>query len=72
MNCVNEGMRFRAVASTLSNARSSRSHSVFTINIVQKMSDKTIRTGRLHLIDLAGSENLTKTGHIHKGEHTRA
>ena len=60
------GMANRRVAETLANDRSSRSHSVFTANIVQKMKDAsgsvTVLRSRLHLVDLAGSERQKVSG----------
>ncbi len=55
----------RAVAATKLNAASSRSHCVFTITVQTKETTADgdlIRIGRLHLIDLAGSENVAKAG----------
>ncbi len=45
------------------NAQSSRSHSLFTLVIAQRNMDsgETLE-GRLNLIDLAGSEKVSKTG----------
>jgi hypothetical protein len=44
------------------NATSSRSHTVFTITIVQKeLATGTAVTGMLNLVDLAGSERLKKS-----------
>ncbi|KAL7748910.1 hypothetical protein RI367_005824 [Sorochytrium milnesiophthora] len=60
------GNRNRSVGFTEMNARSSRSHSIFTITV--EMSEETqdgsasIRMGKLHLVDLAGSERQSKTG----------
>ncbi|KAG2377992.1 hypothetical protein C9374_008614 [Naegleria lovaniensis] len=50
----------RAVAATLSNDRSSRSHSVFTLQITGR-NDNTDQTtqGVLNLVDLAGSERIS-------------
>ena len=53
----------RAVASTLCNEHSSRSHSVFTIRIAGKNSiTQESLDGTLNLIDLAGSERLSSSG----------
>ncbi|CAG8760778.1 14192_t:CDS:2, partial [Dentiscutata erythropus] len=58
----------RAVASTKSNANSSRSHSIFMVRL---MGTNTItgenRIGTLNLVDLAGSERLSKSGS--QGDH---
>jgi kinesin family protein 5 len=45
------------------NAESSRSHSIFVINVEQKnLKDGSQKRGRLFLVDLAGSEKVGKTG----------
>ena len=48
------------------NADSSRSHSIFTINLEMMTADDAgeehIRAGKLNLVDLAGSERQAKTG----------
>ena len=61
------GMANRKVAETLANDRSSRSHSVFTATIEQRIVDEmrdssTILRSRLHLVDLAGSERQKASG----------
>lgn len=70
------GSKNRIVGSTLMNQNSSRSHSIFTINVEQMNhdsclnqlecpnNDKTqhIKRGKLNLVDLAGSERQAKTG----------
>ncbi|KAL0277188.1 UNVERIFIED_CONTAM: hypothetical protein PYX00_004555 [Menopon gallinae] len=58
------GWRNRSTGSTLMNADSSRSHSIFTIalEMMPKHADGAIRRGKLNLVDLAGSERQTKTG----------
>ncbi len=53
----------RATASTAMNARSSRSHCVFTLRIsATHAATKQSRAGLLHLVDLAGSERIDKSG----------
>lgn len=53
----------RAVAETLCNERSSRSHSVFTLRIRGENGVTTEKIeGLLHLVDLAGSERLGQSG----------
>lgn len=53
----------RAVAATLMNARSSRSHSVFSLKVkgVNPLTDEQCE-GILNLVDLAGSERLDSSG----------
>ncbi|KAI8803601.1 KIFC1-like kinesin [Cladochytrium replicatum] len=53
----------RAVAATLCNERSSRSHSVFTLRLCgqNSVTEETCE-GLLNLIDLAGSERLSSSG----------
>ncbi|KAK3673271.1 hypothetical protein LTR78_006816 [Recurvomyces mirabilis] len=57
------GGNARAVASTNMNQESSRSHSIFVVEIGQKnIETGSARSGRLFLVDLAGSEKVGKTG----------
>ncbi|XP_040570010.1 osmotic avoidance abnormal protein 3 isoform X2 [Lepeophtheirus salmonis] len=62
---MNQGWNNRSVGATLMNKDSSRSHSIFTINIEMMSSGDTgeehIRKGKLNLVDLAGSERQAKT-----------
>ncbi|OQR66674.1 kinesin protein KIF23-like [Tropilaelaps mercedesae] len=68
------GQRRKRVASTLMNAESSRSHSVFIVKIVQAPVDEKsggvvqkrehVTVNQLNLVDLAGCERQTKTGAI--------
>ncbi|KAI3632577.1 hypothetical protein MIR68_009683 [Amoeboaphelidium protococcarum] len=63
LKMITNASKNRRVAETLCNERSSRSHSVFTLNIKARNSgaDETLY-GSLNLIDLAGSERLAKSG----------
>lgn len=57
------GLENRNVGSTNMNAVSSRSHSIFLITISQTNNKElSAKTGKLYLIDLAGSEKVGKTG----------
>ena len=60
------GSKNRAVGATLMNVDSSRSHSIFSIDIemMETAEDgrEKLRAGRLNLVDLAGSERQSKTG----------
>ena len=63
---MEQGNEMRAVASTAMNATSSRSHSIFTIKILQKQvlgggQQKETRA-TINLVDLAGSERASKSG----------
>ena len=62
------GWKNRSTGSTLMNADSSRSHSIFTIHIERCDLDDTgedhLRAGKLNLVDLAGSERQAKTGKV--------
>ncbi|KAM9299538.1 kinesin-like protein KIF17 [Gastrophryne carolinensis] len=60
------GWSNRSVGYTLMNKDSSRSHSIFTINIeicsIDDNGEDHLRAGKLNLVDLAGSERQSKTG----------
>uniref|UniRef100_A0AAQ4Q5G6 Kinesin-like protein n=1 Tax=Gasterosteus aculeatus aculeatus TaxID=481459 RepID=A0AAQ4Q5G6_GASAC len=63
MDAIDEGKNSRHVAVTNMNEHSSRSHSIFLINIKQENSQTGQKlTGKLYLVDLAGSEKVGKTG----------
>ncbi|KAF2480200.1 P-loop containing nucleoside triphosphate hydrolase protein [Neohortaea acidophila] len=60
---LERGGQSRAVAATNMNQESSRSHSIFVIEVTQKNTESgSARSGRLFLVDLAGSEKVGKTG----------
>ncbi|TPX67783.1 hypothetical protein CcCBS67573_g07417 [Chytriomyces confervae] len=60
---MRRGQGARIVASTNMNAESSRSHSIFMMQIsLKNLVDGSSRTGKLYLVDLAGSEKVGKTG----------
>jgi kinesin family member 11 len=63
---LQKGAERRQKASTLMNAQSSRSHSIFTITVFIKEKslegEETIKVGKLNLVDLAGSENIERSG----------
>ncbi|XP_045475977.1 kinesin-like protein KIF11 [Harmonia axyridis] len=68
ISLLKRGCERRQVASTLMNNHSSRSHTVFrisvstmqTVSIAENIT--SITCGKLNLIDLAGSENIAKSG----------
>ena len=54
---INQGLKLRATHETKMNAVSSRSHTVFTITVVQRdRATGEAVSGKLNLVDLAGSE----------------
>ena len=53
--------KFRHTSSTEFNERSSRSHCIFSFNIKLTDSDNNVIRSTLHVIDLAGSERITKS-----------
>ena len=63
MKAVKKGKKNRAEGKTNLNEHSSRSHSIFLIQLAQKNKETgTKLTGKLYLVDLAGSERLAKSG----------
>uniref|UniRef100_A0A674BRV5 Kinesin-like protein n=1 Tax=Salmo trutta TaxID=8032 RepID=A0A674BRV5_SALTR len=63
MDIIDEGKANRHVAVTNMNEHSSRSHSIFLINIKQEHVETEQKLcGKLYLVDLAGSEKVSKTG----------
>uniref|UniRef100_A0A8B9KXQ7 Kinesin-like protein n=1 Tax=Astyanax mexicanus TaxID=7994 RepID=A0A8B9KXQ7_ASTMX len=63
MDVIDEGKSNRHVAVTNMNEHSSRSHSIFLINIKQEHIETEQKLcGKLYLVDLAGSEKVSKTG----------
>jgi len=66
LQCLEVGLRERAIASHDMNERSSRSHTMLTIYIDATTADDDIgsgarTTGKLCIVDLAGSERVQKT-----------
>ncbi|KAM3138384.1 hypothetical protein pb186bvf_009470 [Paramecium bursaria] len=62
LRIVELGEQTRKVAATRINQYSSRSHTIFMLEIKQKFSNDTEKKGKLNLVDLAGSEKVGKTG----------
>jgi kinesin family protein 5 len=53
----------RSIGKTNMNEHSSRSHSIFIMQVNQKnLIDLSVKSGKLFLVDLAGSEKISKTG----------
>lgn len=63
MSIMEQGDDVRNIAATKLNEQSSRSHSVFRINIQSKalQGDGSTKYSQLNLVDLAGSEGVGKT-----------
>ena len=62
-----DGNRFRHTAATLMNDESSRSHAIISIYIENTLiNENKVKKSVFHIIDLAGSERQTKTGHLVK------
>ena len=60
LSTAEEGLQNRAVAETVLNSDSSRSHSIFTIYI-HGLKGSSKRPGRYSIVDLAGSERSDRT-----------
>lgn len=58
---LNRAQKLRCVKATSSNSESSRSHLLFTIHFMVTSKDGKVRTGKLNVCDLAGSERLGKS-----------
>jgi len=67
---LKRGTAKRQTAATLMNARSSRSHTIFSVTIHVKDTEidgeELVKIGKLNLVDLAGSENIGRSGAIDK------
>lgn len=61
---INAGLKFRKVGNQKMNQLSSRSHTIFTIYVTQKISNTEYLSSTLSLIDLAGSERVKKTNSV--------
>ena len=66
----------RVTAETMCNGQSSRSHSIFTLNVhVKERANGSLtgstRIGRLNLVDLSGSENRKRAGDSTGAAHLR-
>ena len=64
---MDEGFRYRTIASTQMNATSSRAHTIISIEFKQiefLMNHKVEKISVINLVDLAGSEKISKTGAV--------
>lgn len=60
-----KGSERRQIASTKFNDHSSRSHTIFTLTVHTKetsLGDDLLKVGKLNLVDLAGAENIGRSG----------
>ena len=57
------GQSHRVTASTAMNEGSSRSHSIVLLTVMQRdVNTQSSKSGKLYMVDLAGSEKVRKTG----------
>lgn len=61
---INAGLKYRKVGNQKMNQLSSRSHTIFTVYVTQKVSSTDYISSTLSLIDLAGSERVKKTNSV--------
>lgn len=61
ITCLKQGFTYRATATTALNSQSSRSHAILSLYLCQTLTDNSQVTSKLHLIDLAGSENVERS-----------
>ncbi|ETV64772.1 hypothetical protein H257_18407 [Aphanomyces astaci] len=67
LQVLDDGGQHRTVGCTAMNRESSRSHSVFTIKLTQRLDEagmEITRRSTLHLVDLAGSEKQSHTAAV--------
>eukprot|EP00930_Biecheleria_cincta_P018178 TRINITY_DN1424_c0_g2_i1.p1 TRINITY_DN1424_c0_g2~~TRINITY_DN1424_c0_g2_i1.p1 ORF type:complete len:970 (+),score=222.53 TRINITY_DN1424_c0_g2_i1:31-2940(+) len=62
LKCINDASKNRSTSSTDMNEQSSRSHSIVTVHTRSTLKGSDTLVGKIHLIDLAGSENTNKSG----------
>lgn len=70
-NLLKSGLQKRKIASTKLNDVSSRSHTIFTINLYKRQTSTSglgelVRHSKINLVDLAGLENINKSGSINQ------
>lgn len=66
LDILKKGVNKRKTASTKMNNVSSRSHTIFTINLHKKQEDNSYKISKINLVDLAGSENINRSGAINQ------
>ncbi|ODV87834.1 hypothetical protein CANARDRAFT_26035 [[Candida] arabinofermentans NRRL YB-2248] len=61
---LKQGVARRKTAATKMNDLSSRSHTIFSITLIQKKGESEYQFAKMNLVDLAGSENVGRSGAI--------
>ncbi|KAG7820560.1 hypothetical protein KL909_004432 [Ogataea angusta] len=66
LELLKKGLERRQTAATKMNDLSSRSHTIFSITLIQKKNDSEYQYAKMNLVDLAGSENISRSGAINQ------
>lgn len=64
MELINQGLEERKTGPQKMNQLSSRSHTIVSINLVQRLNNSQYLTSNFSLIDLAGSERVKKSNSV--------
>jgi kinesin family member C2/C3 len=64
IDLINAGLQYRKTGKQTMNKLSSRSHTILTVYISQKISNTEYLSSTLNLIDLAGSERIKKSNSV--------
>ncbi|EGR28519.1 kinesin motor domain protein, partial [Ichthyophthirius multifiliis] len=67
IDLIDFGYSNRQTRATKLNEYSSRSHTIFMVQITQKLASGAEKNGKLNLIDLAGCEKVSKSGAVGEG-----
>jgi Kinesin motor domain len=62
LNSIEKVSRKRRTSKTMSNLQSLRSHAIITISATTSLPNKDVKKGIFTIVDLAGSEVLSKSG----------
>lgn len=66
IDLINAGLKYRKIGNQKMNQLSSRSHTIFTVYVSQKVSPTEYSSSTFSLIDLAGSERIKKSNSTEK------
>lgn len=68
LQTLEKGLKLRQVAATKMNDVSSRSHTIFTLNLFKqdRETGDLFRISKMNLVDLAGSENISRSGALNQ------